>query len=474
MSMPANRPNADVILIVDDNTVNLKVVIHSLHTCGLETAIARNGQRGLERAERLHPALILLDLNLPDIDGFEVCRRLKSNPATADIPVIFMTVSSDVRDKVQGFAVGAVDYIIKPVQYDELLARVRTHLKLCAIQHQLEAHNARLANEIAQRTRIETALRENEERYQGLFDTMRSGVAVYDAVDDGADFVFKDFNRAAEFIEGVHREEILGKRLSEAFPGAKEFGLFDVLRRVWRTGRREYLAPRIYRDARNPGTWRENWVYKLPNGELVTVYTDVTGWKQLELTLRQAKAEAEAASKTKSEFLAHISHELRTPLNIILGMAQIMQHSESFPAVHAEHLDSLINSGQHLLLLINRLIEISRVESDPFSRNGAQFDFHQLIADIEAQERQLAGGSEEDTSIYVQRLQEVLTPTAFAALPDDLRNTLREAAEMADVELAKSLIVPIQTHNAALAEALTEVLKNYRFDMLQAVFDTRG
>ena len=139
-----------------------------------------------------------------------------------------------------------------------------------------------MAHDITERLWAEKALREGEEKYRGLFERMSSGVAVYRAIGDGEDFVFVEFNHAAEEIEHLGRQSVIGKRVTEAFPGVKEFGIFSVFQRVLRTGEPEYAAPAIYRDERDPGTWRESWVYRLTDSEIVAVYNDVTERKRAE------------------------------------------------------------------------------------------------------------------------------------------------------------------------------------------------
>ena len=123
-----------LILIIDDNVTNLKVAIDYLKTQGQEIIIARNGETGLERAGYALPDLILLDVQMPGIDGFETCRRLKANETTQDIPVIFMTALSEIEDKMRGFAAGGVDYVTKPIQVEEVWARVQTHLAIRDLQ----------------------------------------------------------------------------------------------------------------------------------------------------------------------------------------------------------------------------------------------------------------------------------------------------------------------------------------------------
>ncbi len=147
------------------------------------------------------------------------------------------------------------------------------------------------AQDITERNQVEGKLKASQLKYRQLFETMTSGVAIYEVMDDGDDFIFRDFNRAGENIEKVKKEDVIGRRVTEAFPGVREFGLFKVFQRVWRTGKPEYFPEAIYRDEPDSGTWRENWVYKLPSGEIVAIYNDITERKQVEQSLLEAEAE---------------------------------------------------------------------------------------------------------------------------------------------------------------------------------------
>jgi signal transduction histidine kinase len=127
-----------LILIVDDTPTNLDVISEALSDAGYTVAIATSGERALKQLERRSPDLILLDVMMPGIDGFATCQRIKANPKTCDIPVIFMTALADADSKIKGFEVGAVDYITKPFQEREVLARVKTHLQLSLLTQNLE------------------------------------------------------------------------------------------------------------------------------------------------------------------------------------------------------------------------------------------------------------------------------------------------------------------------------------------------
>lgn len=152
------KESESTILIVDNNVDTVEVLFTHLNNSGFKVLVAQDGKSAIEQIEYAQPDIILLDVRMPGIDGFETCRRLKENEATKDIPIIFMTVLTDTKDKVKGFEVGAVDYITKPFQYEEVLARVTTHLTLRNLQKKLEDQMVQLQQEVAERKRAEEAL----------------------------------------------------------------------------------------------------------------------------------------------------------------------------------------------------------------------------------------------------------------------------------------------------------------------------
>lgn len=139
------------VLVVDDNPNNLSVLVSLLRESGYRTLVAVDGESAIAQITYAKPDIILLDVMMPGIDGFETCKRLKANPDSAEIPVIFMTALSDTIDKVKGFNLGAVDYITKPFEHEEVLARLHTHLTIQNL-------NLSLKQEIEERKRAEKAL----------------------------------------------------------------------------------------------------------------------------------------------------------------------------------------------------------------------------------------------------------------------------------------------------------------------------
>ncbi|MDY6940485.1 MAG: hybrid sensor histidine kinase/response regulator [Cyanobacteriota bacterium] len=154
----SSAPVAD-ILIVDDTPNNLRLLSQMLSENGYKVRKAPNGRWALQAVEIVAPDLILLDIRMPEMDGYEVCRRLKASSHAGDIPVIFISALDDASDKVHAFEVGGVDYITKPFQVQEVLARVSNHLNIQRLQQQLKTQNTQLQEEIRERQKAESGLR---------------------------------------------------------------------------------------------------------------------------------------------------------------------------------------------------------------------------------------------------------------------------------------------------------------------------
>jgi DNA-binding response OmpR family regulator len=152
------KTSQSTLLIVDDVEITLEVLSQFLEEKGFNVLLASNGQKALNVTEQVQPDLILLDVMMPDgLSGFEVCKQLKSKSTTQDIPIIFMTALTETSNKIKGFEFGAADYVTKPFQYEELLARINTHLKIRQLQQEVQVQNELLKHEMSRIQRLETA-----------------------------------------------------------------------------------------------------------------------------------------------------------------------------------------------------------------------------------------------------------------------------------------------------------------------------
>jgi signal transduction histidine kinase len=187
-----------LILIVDDTPTNLDVISEALSDAGFTVAIATSGERALQQLERRIPDLILLDVMMPGIDGFETCQKIKANPRTSNVPIIFMTALTDVESKVQGFGLGAVDYVTKPFQEQEVLARVKTHLQLRHLTQNLEQQVEQKLAEL-QSTQIQLL---QQEKMSALGNLM-AGVA--HEINNPIGFVDGNIKHAEEYVKDLLR-----------------------------------------------------------------------------------------------------------------------------------------------------------------------------------------------------------------------------------------------------------------------------
>jgi signal transduction histidine kinase len=250
------NPSDFLILVVDDITHNLQVMSELLDTKGYETTFANNGLQALEQIPLAKPDLILLDLMMPEMDGIEVCEILKADPDFAKIPIIFLTANNERNNLVKAFQVGAVDYIIKPFQAEEVLARIEVQLKTMIFQQKLEQKNQELKNEIERRLIIEESL-------------------------------------------------------------------------------------------------------------------------------QKAKESAEVANGAKSTFLANMSHELRSPLNAILGFTELIKPSANLTREQQQYLEIIYRNGEHLLSLINDILDLSKIEAGKVVLNQVDFNLTQMVWELE-------------------------------------------------------------------------------------------
>ena len=377
------------IMIVDDTLDNLRLLSKVLIDQGYKVRGVSNGPRALKAAQLAPPDLVLLDILMPGMDGYAVCKAFKADERIKDIPVIFLSALDEAVDKVKGFEIGGVDYITKPFQEEEVLARVAIHVSLREMQNYLEERNielqqanAQLAREIVERKQAEHELRESETRAKALVNAI-------------PDVMFR-LNREAIFLDYkgaqsdlyIQTEPILGKQSRDILPPELAEIVGHYITKTLESGDMhifEYQLPIPERGVRD----YEARMVVSGRDEVTTIVRDITGRKHAEEQLRNAKERAdeariaaEEANRAKSVFLANMSHELRTPLHGMLGFAQQLEHDAALTETQREGVEVIQRNGEHLLTLINDILDFAKIETDQLVLHPVEFALPDMLAQL--------------------------------------------------------------------------------------------
>jgi PAS domain S-box-containing protein len=259
------------ILHVDDDQCILNISELMLKDLGnFEIDNLSCVDEALKKLETCTYDVIISDYEMPIKDGLEFLKLLKEQKNKT--PFILFTGKGREEVAIKALNLGADGYYTKQRNPETVYGE---------LSHGIIS--------VFSRKQAEEKAAEANNRFAKLFETTPNGVVVYEAVNGGNDFVFRDFNPTAEKIEKISKNQVIGKKVTEVFPGIKELGLFKVLQRVLQTGKSEYLAESLYKDQRDAGSWRENWVYKLPSNEIVAIYKDITERKIAEADLRNSE-----------------------------------------------------------------------------------------------------------------------------------------------------------------------------------------
>ncbi len=203
--------------------------------------------------------------------------------------------------------------------------------------------------------------RKSEFFYRQLFAHSTSGVAVYEATEDGHDFIFKDVNQAGEKIDRISREKVIGHSVIKLFPGIEECGLLEVFRRVWQTGEPEYHPVAFYKDKRMEG-WRENRVYRMPSGEIVSVYDDITTQKQAEREKQAMELRLQRAQKMEAIGLlaGSVAHDLNNILSAIVGYPELLLLDLPKDSKLRQPLEATKEAGERATAVVADLLTVAR------------------------------------------------------------------------------------------------------------------
>jgi PAS domain S-box-containing protein len=374
------------ILAIDDTPANLLTLGAAL-TDEFDVQFATSGAQGLALAAENPPNLILLDIMMPEMDGFEVCRRLKATPELARIPVIFITALDDAASETQGLELGAADYITKPINPQTARHRIRNLLEREQLSRQIEHQRDQLVSQVDMLRKLTTAV---EQSPTSVVITDRDGVIQY-------------VNPRFTEVTGFSQAEAIGQN-----PRILQSGTtgIDVYQDLWRnlTGGQIWKGELCNKRKNGELYWEEAQIapVRTPSGEIshfVAVKTDITERKKIEAELIShrhhlealvqartadlslAKEAAEAANRAKSTFLANMSHELRTPLNGIMGLTGIALRRATDPKMQ-DQLGKVEKAAQNLLAIINDILDISKIESERLTLEQIDFRLGEILENI--------------------------------------------------------------------------------------------
>ncbi|MDJ0800385.1 MAG: response regulator [Calothrix sp. MO_167.B12] len=432
----ANSPAVEsaTILIVDDTPNNLQVLFSYLETEGYKVLLAEDGESALQIAQSQAPDLVLLDVLMPNVDGFETCRRLKAKTSTREIPVIFLTALSETVNKVQGFKLGGVDYITKPIEQEEVLARIQTHLNLQAMRRTLAAQNRKLKQTLdfkALVQRITDKIRDSLDESHSLHTATEELVAalhlsscqieLYDSQQMTATIAYEytttlprcqgETRQIADFPELYH--QLLQKnplQLVETIPQFNPSGI-QVNR----------LACPIFDDS---GIMGNLWALKPPEQVFSPLEIQLMQQvaSQCAIAIRQARLyqasnqqveELAKLNRLKDDFLKTISHELKAPMSSIQLATQTMekllvsqQNPENSPTFQRV-LQIFRESCQRQKQLVDDLLTLCYLDAKAKTIQSELIDLNFWLPDL--------------THLYLKRTQEQQQELILNLAPGELQ-----------------------------------------------------
>ncbi|MBD2532467.1 response regulator [Nostoc flagelliforme FACHB-838] len=451
------------ILHVDDNEANRYVVIRILQDAGFRVVEAATGAEGLKAVVEHLPALVILDVKLPDITGFEVCRQIKANPETAFIPVLHLSASFvQSQDKAEGLDSGADAYLIQPVEPIELVATVRSLLRI---------------------RRAEEAALSSAREWQTTFDSINDGVCLVDK--EGR--VLR-CNRAMMQLVYKPYSEILGRTYYELINVKWGIGDGICFHRATETHQRQVL------EVQSQDRWFSKTIDPVldEHGTLtgaVFILSDITERKRAEalmqeqndrlnrlmVSLQEQTEQAQQANRIKDEFLAVLSHELRSPLNPILGWTKILQTSQQNAAKTQYALETIERNAKLQAQLIEDLLDVSRILQGKLSLKTVPVSLTFTIkAALETVRLAAEAKSIQIKTIFEPNVEQVLGDSGRLqqVVWNLLTNAIKFTSQGGQVEVQLETVKELDTHPDEYAQiTVSDTGRGISGDFLPYVFD---
>jgi two-component system, cell cycle response regulator len=318
------------ILVVDDAPENIKLLSRIFSKDGYDIQVANNGAQAVEIAQSLLPDIILLDINMPAMDGFAACSRLKEDERTRDIPVIFISALDAIEDKAKAFRVGGVDYILKPFEYEEVQARVETHLALRQLRVQLELANQALAARVEELTNSRELLAQREMRLSAFVSALPN-----------LSFILDEQGRYLEVIANetsllaARPEALVGRLLGQVLPPKESVKIMNAIRQTIHTGKIQvidYKIPVVAGGER----WFEGRIARMEKGDLGTgkvvfMASDITDRVQLyQEVQRLANQDVLTGCFNRRHFMEKAAEEIQRDMRYKRPLSLLMMDIDHF------------------------------------------------------------------------------------------------------------------------------------------------
>lgn len=349
-----DKPKAN-ILVIDDTPENLQFLATMLTKQGYKVRSVTKATTGLRGAQAAPPDLILLDVNMPEMNGYEVCQHLKLNDVTRDIPVIFISAMDSVLDKVKAFAVGGVDYITKPFKVEEVLARLETHLMIRNLRASLQEQNAKLAQEIQERQQA-------EEKFAKAFSSSPSPIII-SSLQDGR---LIDANSSFLRMTGYTLEEIIGHTFTELNLGISQQKYTNTIEQLLEKGslQNHEIEFHSHSGEIRIGLLSAELIELSGKQCVLKTFNDITERRRLE-----------------NEFISLVSHELRTPLTSLMGALDLLGAGQlgTLNARGQQVLNIAITNTERLIRLVNDILDLERIKSGNLTIQKVKYNAANLL-----------------------------------------------------------------------------------------------
>ena len=347
------------ILVVDDEANHRRAIRRVLMDLDAEIMESETGKEALETAKTFRPDLVILDILMPAMDGYEVCRKLRRDPETVGTMILLLSARLHVTARLEGYEAGADDYLSKPFDPEELSAKCRILCRLKEARDQVA---------------------ESEEKFRGIAASATDAVIMLD------DFGKVSYwNRAAERIFGFESGKIMGEDFHRLILCNEDYDRFRKgFAPFSATGKGPVIGGTLELQALRKGgipfpvevslsalKLRSRW-------HAVGIVRDVTERKETENQIHEARQAADAANRAKGEFLANMSHEIRTPMNAIIGMTDLALDTV-LDKSQRDYMEIVRDAADALLILLNDILDFSKIESKRVEMEQTEFDIRESL-----------------------------------------------------------------------------------------------